>query len=57
MAGKGREKIKLVSTEGTGEYYTTTISKADTVAGDKLEKRKYDKRLRKHVLFKQAKIK
>ena len=37
MAGKksnAREKIKLVSTEGTGEYYTTVKNKKNTT--DKL---------------------
>lgn len=56
MAKKGgRDKIKLVSTEGTGFYYTTTKNKRTTP--DKLEFKKYDPVVRKHVLFKEAKIK
>ena len=50
-----RDKIKLVSTAGTGYYYTTTKNKRTTP--DKLEFRKYDPVVRKHVTFKEAKIK
>ncbi len=49
------EKIKLVSTAGTGFYYTTTKNKRNTP--DKFEFRKYDPVVRKHVAFKEAKIK
>jgi large subunit ribosomal protein L33 len=50
-----RDKIKLVSTAGTGYYYTTTKNKRTTP--DKLEFKKYDPVVRKHVIFKEAKIK
>ncbi len=50
-----REKIKMVSSAGTGYYYTTTKNKRTTP--DKLEFKKYDPIVRKHVLFKEAKIK
>ncbi len=50
-----REKIKLVSTAGTGYYYTTTKNKRTTP--DKLEFKKYDPVVRKHVIFREAKIK
>lgn len=50
-----REKIKLVSSEGTGHYYTTTKNKKSTP--DKLEFKKYDPVVRKHVLYKESKIK
>lgn len=50
-----REKIKLVSTAKTGYFYTTTKNKA-TMPG-KMEIMKYDPKIRKHVLFKEAKIK
>ncbi len=50
-----REKIKLVSTAGTGYYYTTTKNKRTTP--EKLEFKKYDPVVRKHVLFREAKIK
>ena len=56
MAKKGgRDKIKLVSSAGTGYYYTTTKNKRTTP--DKLAFSKYDPFVRKHVLFKEAKIK
>lgn len=55
MAKKDREKIKLLSTAETGFYYTTTKNRKNTP--DKLEFKKYDPVVRKHVLFKEAKIK
>ena len=55
MAKSAREKIKLVSSAGTGHYYTTTKNKRTTP--DKLEFRKYDPVVRKHVAYKEAKIK
>ena len=55
MAKKEREKIKLVSTADTGFYYTTTKNKKTTP--DKLEFKKYDPVAKKHVVFKEAKIK
>lgn len=50
-----RDKIKLVSTAGTGYFYTTDKNKKNTP--DKLEFKKYDPVVRKHVVFKEAKIK
>ena len=55
MAKKEREKIKLLSTADTGFYYTTTKNKKTTP--DKLEFKKYDPVARKHVVFKETKIK
>jgi large subunit ribosomal protein L33 len=56
MAKKGaREKIKLESTAGTGFFYTTRKNKQNTP--DKLEIKKYDPVVRKHVVFKEAKLK
>jgi large subunit ribosomal protein L33 len=55
MAKSARDKIKLVSTAGTGHYYTTTKNKRTTP--DKLEFNKYDPVVRKHVPYKEAKIK
>jgi large subunit ribosomal protein L33 len=52
---KDREKIKLVSTADTGFFYTTTKNKKNTP--DKFEFKKYDPIVRKHVVFKEAKIK
>ncbi|NLO81179.1 MAG: 50S ribosomal protein L33 [Xanthomonadaceae bacterium] len=50
-----REKIKLVSSAGTGHFYTTTKNKKNTP--DKLEFKKYDPVVRKHVIYREAKIK
>jgi large subunit ribosomal protein L33 len=50
-----RDKIKLVSSAGTGHYYTTTKNKRSTP--DKMEIQKYDPVVRKHVAYKEAKIK
>ena len=55
MAKAIREKIKLVSSAGTGHFYTTTKNKRTTP--DKLELRKYDPVARKHVAYKESKIK
>ncbi len=55
MAKGIREKIKLVSTAGTGHFYTTTKNKRNTP--EKLEFKKYDPVVRKHVIYKEAKIK
>jgi large subunit ribosomal protein L33 len=50
-----REKIKLESSAGTGHFYTTTKNKRTTP--DKIEIRKFDPVARKHVIYKEAKIK
>ena len=54
MASK-RDKIKLVSTADTGHYYTTTKNKR--LHPEKMEMLKYDPRARKHVTYKESKIK
>jgi len=50
-----RDKIKMVSSAGTGHFYTTTKNKR-TMTG-KLEMKKFDPTVRKHVMYKEAKIK
>lgn len=50
-----REKIRMVSTAGTGYFYTTTKNRRNTP--QKLNLRKFDPVVRKHVEFKEAKIK
>jgi large subunit ribosomal protein L33 len=50
----GRELIRLVSTAGTGYFYTTSKNKRRTP--DKLVLKKYDPKVRKHVEFKESKI-
>ena len=55
MAGPIREKIRLVSSAGTGHFYTTTKNKH--LHPEKMETKKYDPVVRKHVAYKEAKIK
>ncbi len=50
-----RDKIKLESTAGTGHFYTTTKNKKTTP--EKLEMIKYDPKARKHVNYKETKLK
>ena len=49
-----RDKIKLVSTAGTGYFYTTTKNKRTTTG--KLRFKKYDPKVRKHVEFVEEKL-
>ncbi|MGL9760596.1 MAG: 50S ribosomal protein L33 [Symbiopectobacterium sp.] len=55
MAKAVREKIKLVSSAGTGHYYTTTKNKRTKL--EKLELKKFDPVVCQHVIYKEAKIK
>lgn len=50
-----REKLKLVSSAGTGHFYTTVKNKKNTT--EKIVLKKYDPVVRKHVEYKEAKIK
>ena len=50
-----RDKIKLVSSAGTGHFYTTTKNKRTMT--EKMEIKKCDPVVRKHVMYKEAKIK
>ena len=50
-----REKIKLVSSAKTGHYYTTTKNKKNTP--DKIEIKKFDPVIMKHVIYNESKIK
>ena len=50
-----REKVRMNSTAGTGHFYTTDKNKR--TMPDKLEMKKYDPVARKHVIYKEAKIK
>ena len=50
-----RDKINLVSSAGTGHYYTTTKNKRNQP--EKMEISKYDPVVRKHVAYKESKIK
>ncbi|AJA44046.1 MULTISPECIES: 50S ribosomal protein L33 [Orbaceae] len=55
MAKGVREKIRLVSSAGTGHFYTT--SKNKRTMPEKMEIKKYDPVVRQHVVYKEAKIK
>jgi large subunit ribosomal protein L33 len=50
-----REKIKLESSAGTGHFYTTTKNKKTKT--EKLELKKFDPVVRKHVIYKETKLK
>jgi len=50
-----RELIRLVSSANTGHFYTTEKNKRTTP--DKIEIKKFDPVARKHVIYKEAKIK
>jgi large subunit ribosomal protein L33 len=50
-----RDKIKLESTAGTGHFYTTTKNKK--TMPEKIEMKKFDPVARKHVAYKETKIK
>ncbi|HMB56157.1 MAG TPA: 50S ribosomal protein L33 [Arenimonas sp.] len=54
MASK-RDKIRMTSSAGTGHFYTTDKNKKTTP--NKLEMLKYDPVVRKHVMYKEGKIK
>jgi large subunit ribosomal protein L33 len=55
MAKSATVKIRLVSTADTGFFYVTKKNPRTTT--DKFTFRKYDPVVRKHVEFKEAKIK
>ena len=55
MAKPTTQLIKLVSTADTGYYYVT--KKNTRTSTGKLSFRKYDPVVRKHVVFKEAKLK
>ncbi len=55
MAKTGRVMIRLVSSADTGYFYVT--KKNPRTSTEKLQFRKYDPVVKKHVDFKEAKIK
>jgi large subunit ribosomal protein L33 len=55
MAKTNRDKIKLESTAGTGHFYTTTKNKR--TMPEKMQISKFDPVARKHVIYKETKIK
>ena len=54
MASK-RDKIRLVSSAGTGHFYTTDKNKK--TMPEKMEIMKFDPKARKHVAYKEVKLK
>ena len=50
-----REKIKLESSSGNGHFYTTTKNRKSKP--EKLSIKKYDPVAKKHVVYKEAKLK
>lgn len=52
MAKGARENVKMKSTESS-ECYWTNKNKRNTT--QRMELKKYDKKLKKHVIFKEAK--
>ena len=50
-----REKIKLESSAGTGHFYTTTKNKKTTP--EKMTVKKFDPVVRRHVDYKETKLK
>ncbi len=50
-----RDKIKLESTAGTGHFDTTTKNKR--TIPEKMESKKFDPVARKHVIYKETKLK
>ncbi len=50
-----RDKTKLESTAGTGHFYTTTKNKR--TMPDKMEIIKFDPKVRRHVIYKETKLK
>ena len=55
MAKAATTLIKLVSTAGTGYFYTT--KKNARTSTEKLNLKKYDPKAKRHVEFKESKIK
>lgn len=49
--------VKLVSSAGTGHYYTTLISKKCRDGNSKLAIKKFDPKVQKHVIYNQKKVK
>ena len=57
MAKPATVLIKMVSSADTGYFYVKTKSSKGTKATDKIELKKYDPVVRKHVIFRESKIK
>ena len=56
MAKAAKETTFLVSTEGTGYFYTNRRNKKKNRGDNKVSVKKYDPIARKHVLFEEKKL-
>ena len=54
MSKKGRELIQLVSSAKTGVFYVTKKNKR--ISKEKLRLKKYDNKIKKHVMFNETKL-
>ena len=50
-----REKVMMISTAGTGHFFVTTKNKK--TKSEKLELKRYDPVVRKHVVYREGKLK
>ena len=57
MAKPATILIKMVSSADTGYFYVKAKSSKGTKTTEKLELKKYDPVVRKHVVFRESKIK
>ena len=56
MAKVGKEALYLVSSEGTGYFYTLRVNKKKRKGDGKMELKKYDPIAGKHVVFNEKKL-
>ena len=56
MAKAQKEAVYLVSTAGTGYFYTFRRNKRKAKGDTKLKRRKYDPIARQHVIFEEKKL-
>ena len=56
MARAPKESFSLVSSAGSGYFYTNRKNKKKAKGEKKLKLRKYDPKLRKHVVFEDKKL-
>jgi large subunit ribosomal protein L33 len=57
MAKAKKSLIRLVSSEGSGTFFVRSKNPKGNMAQKKLSFKKFDKKLRRHVVFNEAKIK
>jgi len=57
MAKTATVQVRLVSTAGTGTFYVKKKNPRSQTMTGKLSLKKYDPKIRQHVLFKEEKMK